>query len=74
MTEPVDPDDFSGQVRIRCDYETYLAFAQFCSAYYSYEDGLRELLRVASDNPRKCRAGCPIETEWDKPSPPQSWG
>lgn len=75
MSDPVHREDFSGQVRIRCDYETYLAFRSFAEQYYSYEDALKDLLRVADDNPRLVRyGGIADDIEWGKPGRPPSWG
>lgn len=52
---PSSESEFSGQVRVRCDYETYVAFWTFANAYYSYEHALEALLRVADENPELFR-------------------
>lgn len=75
MPEPTPEDDFSGQLRIRCDYETYLAFWTFAENYYTYEAALADLLRAADENPHVTRAG-PVDLGMAREdySGPSGWG
>lgn len=57
MAEPKPEDEFSGNLQVRCDHETYAAFFTLADEYYNYEHALRDLLRVAEENPHALRVG-----------------
>lgn len=47
MGEPKPEDEYSGQIRIRADYETYRDFFEIADDnFISYEHALMELMRI----------------------------
>lgn len=72
---PVDEDEFTGTLQVRCDYQTYLAFYRLSDRYYNYEDALRDMMRVVDENPEKARGRGPMpDLDLPESDKPPTWG